>query len=189
MQQSPHYKLFHQLVDKSYHVLQFIQGKNANHSCIITTEWVPQISLEDLYKMQPLNLQTLTKVPELLEEFQEESMLYKVNVHACVCYLISEECKKLEMSYEKWLNISLRSSKILPSEWFIHKIMNKYEVWARARKSKSVKPHEMKLVGRKASCSPDKYLSHWQSTTPSKLNTGKITMDFSRKLNKRIKIL
>ena len=100
MHESPHYKLFHELVNKSYPVLLYIQGKNLEPSRI-QTEWIPPVSLSELYKIQSLDYYSMSKLPELLEEFQEECMLYKVNVHASICYFIIEESKKLGINSEK----------------------------------------------------------------------------------------
>ena len=62
---------------------------------------MPEMNFEDLFTLQPLSIDTLSRIPELLEEFQEECLLYKLNVHSSIYYLIAEESKILQMDYEK----------------------------------------------------------------------------------------
>lgn len=189
LHESPHYKLFHQLVLKSLPVLMYTAGK-AIESPKIQTEWVPQVTLEDIYKVQPLEYSSLVKGPELLEEFQEECLLYKINIHASICYLIIEECKKLKCYYDTWMEMAWKCIKVLPHDWLISQIIIRTGENGWKRKSKSVRQHESVLAGRKASFSPSRQGAAWQSSTPSNFNSsGKNSFDFSKRLKKRSRIV
>jgi len=187
LQESPHYKLFHQLVVKSLPLLLFIQGKHTEPSKIVT-DWVPPVTLNDLYKMQPFDFNILYKAPELLEEFQEESVLYKVNIHASICYLIGETCKRMKWSYQKWVDMACRTARILPREWFICKALARFGIESRS-KCRSVNKNEGILAMRKSSFSPNVQGS-WKTSTPcNRNNTGKSPFDFSKRLKNRSKYL
>jgi hypothetical protein len=184
LQESPHYKLFHQLVLKTLPVLNYLQGKHTEPPRI-DTDWVPGVGLRDMYRMQPLDLAMISKVPEMLEEFQEESLLYKINIHACIAYLITEECRKLKYSAEKWGEVAFRCAKMLPREWFIVNMIMKRE-GGRERKCKSVRRREGGLEIRKASFSPDRQNVLVTPMTPSGFaSSGKNSLEFSKRIKRR----
>lgn len=187
LQESPHYKLFHQLALRSLPLLLFIQGKHTEPNKIVT-DWVPPVTLNDLYKMQPFDFNILYRAPELLEEFQEESVLYKVNIHASICYLIGETCKRMKVSYQKWIDMACRTARILPREWFICKVLARFGINSRS-KCRSVNKNEGILAMRKSSFSPN-VQSAWKPSTPSHHSkTGKSSLEFSKKLKNRSKFL
>jgi hypothetical protein len=168
----------------------YVQGKISEPIGIIT-DWKPQISVEDLCKLQPLDFINITKVPELLEEFQEECLLYKFYIHTCICFFVAEQSKKLGYDYSKWLEIARRYAKVVPKDWPIYKKLFNGTASIKAKKSKSVRNHEIKLANRKASFSPEKHNNFLQPLTPSNMtyNNTKGFPEFSKRLKKKSKFL
>jgi hypothetical protein len=159
LQDSPHYKLFHQLVLKTLPIFLYVQGKHIE-APRIETSWVPPVTLKDLYKMQSFDFNILYKSPELLEEFQEESVLYKVNIHTCILYLIAETYKRSKAGFYKWIEAANRSARILPREWFICQLLARIGMQSRI-KSRSVRNRDSAGFPRKFSFTPDKYQRHY----------------------------
>jgi hypothetical protein len=140
---------------KALPVLHFVQGKNIEPPKI-ETDWIPPVTLKDLCKMQPFDFNILYKSPELLEEFQEESLLYKVNIHTCILYLIGETCKRNKAGFHKWIEAASRCARILPKEWFICQVLGRVGMGSRI-KCRSVRNGDSACVPRKFSFTPDKY--------------------------------
>lgn len=90
---SPHYQLFHGLVQKSLPILLYLDEKTATHPKISIP--TPDLSFEDLLTVHPLDFESLTRGPEIMEELEKDLMLEKIVFHIAIQYFLAVQLRQL----------------------------------------------------------------------------------------------
>ena len=92
---SPHYQMFHGLVQKAIPILLFLDEKQSSHPKL-TIPQMPDADIESILEIQPFNFETLVKGPEIMEELERDLMVEKIIMHAVAYYLVGTQLKKMK---------------------------------------------------------------------------------------------
>lgn len=124
MLDSPHYQMFHSLVLKSTPILLYLDEKQRNHPRLSIPN-VKDIRIEDLLEIHPLDLESLVKGPEIMEELERELMIEKILTQIVTQFLLGFNLQKIkneEHNIEAKLLLKRAykiSASFLPDESFI----------------------------------------------------------------------
>ena len=91
--ESPHYQLFHSLVQKSMPILLYLDEKTTFSPRILIPSLLNQ-NIDDLIAIQPWTFETLIKGPEIMEELERELMIEKILFHISSHFLLGSLLKK-----------------------------------------------------------------------------------------------
>jgi hypothetical protein len=87
--------MFHQLVLKAIPILLYLDEKQTVRPKLSTPD-MNNIKIENLIQIQPLDLDGITRGPEIMEELERDLMLEKIVTHAAVHYFIAVHLKKFQ---------------------------------------------------------------------------------------------
>lgn len=91
--ESPHYQLFHSLVQKSMPILLYLDEKTTFSPRILIPSLLNQ-NIDDLIAIQPWTFETLIKGPEIMEELERELMIEKILFHISSQFLLGSLLKQ-----------------------------------------------------------------------------------------------